>query len=109
MSTFARGKVSVRSVRRAVDPGRSTIISPVLGGLRSCRSADWCLLKREENLTDKQAVTLKELLSYNLKTVRAWLMKDDFQHFWEYHSAGWAGRFLDEWVTRALRSRLEPM
>lgn len=69
----------------------------------------WCLLKREENLTQKQAVTLKQLLRHNLKTVRAWLMKDDFQHFWEYRSPAWAGRFLDEWVTRALRSRLDPM
>lgn len=67
----------------------------------------WCLLKRPENLSDKQTVTLKELLTYHLRTVRAWLLREDFQRFWEYRSAGWAGRFLDEWVTRAMRSRLE--
>jgi len=69
----------------------------------------WCLLKRPENLTDKQTVTLKELLTYNLRTVRAWLLREDFQRFWEYRSAGWAGRFLDEWVTRTMRSRLPPL
>ncbi len=30
----------------------------------------WCLLKRRENLTDKQTVTLSELLKYNLRSVR---------------------------------------
>jgi len=31
----------------------------------------WCLLKRPENLTDKQAIKLKELLACNLRTIRA--------------------------------------
>ena len=30
----------------------------------------WCLLKRKENLTEKQIVKLKELLKYNLQAVR---------------------------------------
>ncbi|MEX3968683.1 transposase [Paraburkholderia sp. EG286B] len=30
----------------------------------------WCLLKRRENLTGKQRVRLRELLQYNLRTVR---------------------------------------
>ena len=32
----------------------------------------WCLLKRPENLTDKQSVSLRGLLAYNLKSVRAY-------------------------------------
>ena len=56
----------------------------------------WCLLKRPENLTDKQTVKLKELLSFNLKTVRAYLLKEDLQRFWSYTTPGWAGRFLEE-------------
>ena len=35
----------------------------------------WCLLKRPENLTDKQNVILQELLAYNLTSVRAYLLK----------------------------------
>ena len=50
-----------------------------------------------------------ELLKYNLRSVRAYLLKEDFQSFWEYRSPYWAGIFLDRWCTRALRSRLEPM
>jgi len=69
----------------------------------------WCFLKRPENLSDKQTVKLKELLALNLKTVRAYLLKEDLQRFWSYTTPGWAGRFLDEWCQRTLRSRIDPM
>ena len=69
----------------------------------------WCLLKRVENLTAKQAVKLKELLTCNLRTVRAYLLKEQFHFFWEYASAAWAGKFLEQWCTAAMRSRLAPM
>jgi len=73
------------------------------------KGARWLLLKRPENLTEKQAVKLDALLQYNLKSLRSHLMKEDFQRFWEYWSPGWAGRFLDQWCTRAMRSKIEPM
>lgn len=69
----------------------------------------WCLLKRPENRTHQQTVKLKELLKYNLQAVRAYLQREDFQRFWEYQSPAWAGKFLDEWSTRVMRSKLEPM
>ena len=69
----------------------------------------WCLLKRPENLTKKQEVKLAELLRYNLQAVRTYLLKEDFQFFWDYRSPFWAGKFLDRRCTRTLRSRIEPM
>jgi transposase len=69
----------------------------------------WCLLKRPENLTDKQNVSLRELLAYNLKSVRAYLLKEEFQLFWDYESPAWAAKFLDAWCKRAMRSRIEPV
>lgn len=76
---------------------------PVLKGSR------WLLLKRPENLSEGQAVKLRELLKYNLRTTRSHLMKEDFDRFWSYKSASWAGKFLDQWCTRAMRSRIGPM
>ncbi len=73
------------------------------------KHARWCLLKRPENLTANQAVKLSELLKFNLKAVRSYLLREDFQRFWEYRSAGWAKRFLAQWCTRTMRSRIEPM
>ncbi len=69
----------------------------------------WCLLKRPEKLTQAQEVKLADLLRYNLKAVRSYLLKEDFQFFWDYVSPYWAGKFLDRWCTRTMRSRIEPM
>jgi transposase len=69
----------------------------------------WCLLKRPENLTEKQTVKLSELLKYNLRSVRAYLLREDFQRFWLYVSPAWAEKFLDQWCLRTMRSKLEPM
>jgi len=69
----------------------------------------WVLLKNPENLTDNQKIKLKDLLACNLKTIRAYLLKEDFKNFWQYTSATWAGKFLDAWCTQVMRSRLEPM
>ena len=69
----------------------------------------WLLLKRPEHLTDKQEIKLAELLRYNLRSVRAYLLKEEFQLFWTYVSPYWAGRFLDRWCTQAMRSKIEPM
>ena len=73
------------------------------------KHARWCLLKRPANLTTTQVAKLSELLKYNLAAVRAYLLREDFQRFWKYRSATWAGKFLDEWIARTMRSRLEPM
>jgi transposase len=73
------------------------------------KNSRWCLLKRPENLSDRQVAKLAELLKRNLQSVRSHLMREDFQQFWDYISPGWAGRFLDQWCTRAMRSKIEPM
>ena len=101
----------VQTMNKAIDEVRAgearklkkTGREPVLTHTR------WCLLKRPRNLTDKQEGRLRDLLSYNLRTVRAYLLKEDFQFLWGYASVGWAGRFLDKWCRRAMRSRIEPM
>jgi transposase len=69
----------------------------------------YIFLKNPENLTDDQADKLSDLLGYNLRVVRAYLMKEDFERFWEYKTPYWAGRFLDAWCNRAMRSKIEPM
>ena len=69
----------------------------------------WLLLKRPENLSEKQEPKLAELLQYNLRSVRAYLLKEDFQFFWSYVSPYWAGQFLDRWCTRTMRSQIKPM
>jgi transposase len=69
----------------------------------------WCFLKRTENLTDNQSQKLSDVLQYDLRTVRAYLLKEAFEGFWSYTSPYWAGWYLDKWCARAMRSRLEPI
>lgn len=69
----------------------------------------YCFLKRPCNLTEKQDAKLGELLKYDLKSVRAYLLKEAFDGFWQYNSPHWARWFLRKWCTRTMRSRLDPM
>jgi transposase len=54
-------------------------------------------------------VKLKDLVRYNLQSVRAYLLKEDFRHLWNYESTTWAGKFLDRWCGQVMRSRIEPL
>jgi transposase len=101
----------MQKMSKAIDNVRAAEVKQMLADgyepiLKGCR---WLLLKRPENLSDRQAFKLKDLLQYNLKSVRRHLMQEDFQRFWIYTHPAWAGTFLDEWCTRAMRSRIEPM
>jgi len=69
----------------------------------------WLFLKREENLSEAQHEKLGDLLKKNLRIVRAYLLKEGFQRFWDFVSPTWAGRFLDTWCNRTMRSRIEQM
>ena len=82
---------------------RAKGLSPILTHSR------WCLLKRPENLTPNQEIKLTDLLRYNLKAVRSYLLKEDFQFFWSYVRPYYAGVFLDRWCKRTMLSKIEPM
>ena len=91
-------KVRAAEARKMKEDG----YEPVLTNTR------WLLLKNPENLTETQEVKLRELLQYNLKAVRSYLLKEDFQQLWSYSSKYWAGKFIDKWCTRAMRSKIDP-
>lgn len=69
----------------------------------------YCFLKNPENLTEKQKLKLSDVLQYDLKSVKAYLLKEAFQHFWTYSSPYWAEWYLNKWCARAMRSKLEPI
>ena len=62
-----------------------------------------------ENLTDHQQAKLREVLRYNLKSVRACLTKEDFQQLWKYESPVWAGKFLGQWCMDFMHSKIDPL
>jgi len=92
-------EVRAGEARRMKEEG----LDPVL------KHSRWCLLKRPGRLTEKQGMKLRDLLHHNLQTVRSYLLKEEFQFFWEYVYPARAGKFLDAWCRQAMRSRIEPM
>jgi transposase len=92
-------EVRADEARRLSQEGKS----PVL------KKSRWLFLKRRQRLEGSQRGRLRELLAMNLRTVRAYLLKEDLQHLWEYNAVAWARKFLKQWTRDAMRSRLEPM
>jgi transposase len=78
-------------------------------GFSVLKKTRWLLLKRRFNLTRKEVLRLKELLAHNLKTVKCYLMKEDFQRLWEYKSPWRIAYFFEDWIERAKRTRIEPI
>lgn len=101
----------VKKLNEAIDKVRNleTKSMKKKGKAVELKNSRWALLKRVENLTAAQAVKLKDLLACNLRTVKAYLLKEEFDYFWQYNSPTWAAKFLKIWTTKVMRSRIEPM
>lgn len=68
----------------------------------------WILLKKPSNLTGKQRRKRDSLIKLNLRSIRAYLLRLEFEHLWSFSLPTRAGQFLDDWCRRAMRSRLDP-
>ena len=69
----------------------------------------WVWLRRYPDGRSAEAVAFRDLNQLNLKTSRAWRIKETFIQFWVYRYTGAARRFFDAWANNAMRSRLEPI
>jgi transposase len=75
----------------------------VLRGLR------WLLFMHSAHRSKKDSRILNALRKGNRRIHRAWVLKDEFEQFWEYGAPWAAERFIKRWCTAALKSRLEPI
>lgn len=66
-------------------------------------------LYSEPNLTEDAASRFASLKKLELKTARAWAIKEHFRWFWTYHHSGYARQFFDQWYAWASRCRLKPI
>ena len=96
----AVNQVRVNEVRQLKDDGYDDEI---------LKHSKYCFMKNPENLTEKQVSKLDDILKYDLKSVRAYQLKESFQFFWRYKSPYWAEWYLKKWCARAMRSRLVPV
>jgi transposase len=66
-------------------------------------------LYNEDNLSDDRYYELLTAMRSDLKTGRAWAIKENFRHFWTHVYASTAASFFHRWYGWAIRSRLEPI
>ena len=83
--------------------------SLALAGTSPLTGSKWAWLKSYADGRSSEAVSFRALNQLNLKTSRAWRIKETFTQFWCYHYTGAAQRFFDAWSNNAMRSRLEPI
>ena len=79
------------------------------GYTETLKHTKYCFAKNPENLTDKQRARLKDVLKLDLKSVKAYLLKESFQLLWTYRSPRWARWYLRKWCFKAARSKLDPI
>jgi transposase len=73
------------------------------------KGSRWAILRRPENRSADEDLKLRDILRANLRTARAVLLREELYVFWTYHSRIWAGKFLDAWCAKVMRSRIEPL
>lgn len=69
----------------------------------------WRWLRRYPDGRSAEAIAFRALNQLNIKTSRAWRIKESFVTFWNYRYPAAAKRFFDAWASSAIRSRLEPV
>lgn len=69
----------------------------------------YLFLKNPERLTDKQRARLGHLEKMNLRTFRAWLLKESFRELYHCQTKKEGRKFLKKWFWWATHSRLKPM
>jgi len=91
-------KVRKREHKTLMSQGDSTLVK-----------SKYLWLYSEENLPQRSREHFEAIKARELKTARAWALKEALRQLWSYHSMGWARRFWQRWYFWATHSRLAPM
>jgi transposase len=73
---------------------------------KAIKGLRWLLGMHARNRTKSNTRALNELRNSNRRIHRAWVLKDEFDHFWNFSNPKKARKFLKCWMTTALRSRI---
>jgi transposase len=76
---------------------------------QALKGSRYALLSRRRNMSAAAKRKLNEVRASKGQTGKAWMWKEVFDHFWKYNHPGYALAYLDAWVRRVMRTRIEPM
>ena len=97
----------VKALNEAVDAVRKEEWRALEGDeKKTIKGLRWLLGMHSRNRSKGQTRLLNKLRNSNRRIHRAWVLKDEFEHFWNYNYVGSAENFLKTWMTAALKSRI---
>jgi transposase len=100
----------MRHVLEALDKVRKREHKTLMSqGDSTLAKSKYLWLYSEENLPQRSKEHFQAIKSMELKTARAWALKESLRQLWNYQTAGWAQRFWQRWYFWATHSRLAPM
>ena len=97
----------VKALNQAVDEVRKEQWRALdTEGRKAIKGLRWLLGMHARNRTKGHTRFLNNLRNSNRRIHRAWVLKDEFEHIWNYSYRASAEKFLKRWMTAALRSRI---
>jgi transposase len=100
----------MKHVVDAVDKVRKEEHKALLeSGCDILKGTKYLFLWSEENLPQWRRDEFEKLRDEDLKVCRAWAIKENIRHLWDYHSEGWMRKYFKHWFQWATHSRLDPM
>jgi len=94
---------AVDEVRRSEHRARQQEGDDILKGSKQL----W--LYNPANLSEERFEAFQKLWAINLKTSRAWLVKENFVGFWEEEGIWLGEKYFKSWYNHAIRTQLEPI
>jgi len=96
----------VRHLNKAVSRVRQQLIREGDAQTRKdLKNTRFPMLKRPSSRTPRGRQVLKEQMRSNRRLYRAMLLKDHLMDLYRYQREGWAKRFLEGWLHRAMASK----
>jgi transposase len=100
----------MRHVLEAVDRVRKREHKRLMSqGDTTLAKSKYLWLYSEENVPQRSKEHFQAIKSMELKTARAWALKESLRQLWNYQTLGWAKRFWQRWYFWATHSRIAPM
>lgn len=100
----------VKALNNAVDEVRKQQWRKAKGKYKkTIKGLRWLLFYHSRNRSKADTRRCNELKKRNRRIWRAWVLKDEFEAFWNYVYSGSAKSFFYGWIKAAMRSRLKPI
>jgi transposase len=97
----------VKALNEAVDEVRKEEWRDLdVDGRKAIKGLRWLLGMNAKNRTKGNTRFLNALKNSNRRIHRAWVLKDEFNRFWDFSYKTSAENFLKHWMTTALKSRI---